>query len=366
MLSHLSLFQFRKYKELTLEIPAGAARVAFVGQNTAGKTNILEALYFLCLLKSFRTHSPQEMMLWGEHVMRVEGTFDDNTHLAVGVASRPKRQRKYEINEAEVTVDTYVGTKTVVFFSPDDINMLLLSPANRRRYLDVILCQTNKKYLRSFAAYTKVLKQRNALLRAVSLDPSAADQLPYWEGELLDHAMVIMQGRRALTDAIATILPHHYAQIAGSEADVTLKYASSMPDAATKEELHAVLNTHRDRDIIMGSTAAGPHRDDVHFMHTGRHVESFASRGDTRSYVLALKLGELAYMQTLRDDAPLLLMDDVFSELDTERQERLLAHLPSKVQTFITTTHIPSSLKAQIDSMLVYQVGMDGNVQLSK
>lgn len=364
MLSHLSLFQFRKYRELSLDIPTDSNRIAFIGQNTAGKTNILEAMYFLCLLKSFRTHAPQEMMLWGEHVMRVEGTFDDGSHLAVGIASRPKRLRKYEINQAEVSVDTYVGTKTVVFFSPDDINMLLLSPANRRRYLDVILCQTDRRYLRSFAAYTKILKQRNALLRAIQLDPSCIDQLAYWENELIDHALIIMDGRRRLTSAIAAILPHHYAQIAGKEADVTLKYASSMPDQAGKEELYALLNAHRDRDLIMGSTSYGPHRDDVHFMHSDRHVESFASRGDTRSYVLALKLGELAYMQNLRSDAPLLLMDDVFSELDNARQERLLAHLPTNVQTFITTTHIPQQLIKDSGSMSLFEVDLDGQVQL--
>ena len=363
MLTHLSLFQFRKYPQLTLDFPADARLVAFVGPNTAGKTNILEAMYFLCLLKSFRTHTPTEMMLWGEHVLRVEGTFTDGSELAVGIASRPKRERKYTISGAEVAVDTYVGTKTVVFFSPDDINMLLQSPANRRRYLDIILCQTDKKYLRAFATYGKVLKQRNALLRACQQAPEAMMQLEYWERELVHHGKFLMEARIHLTQAIAKMLPEYYEAISGKSADVRVEYIASMPPEADEEGLLALLQSQRERDIFLGATTKGPHRDDLAFLHDERAVESFASRGDTRSFVLALKLGELAYIEKTTGVPPLLLMDDVFSELDRERQQRLLENLPPHVQTFITTTHLPEQLDVANSPVTVFAVGMDGAIK---
>lgn len=361
MLTRLSLYQFRKYPSLDLDFGTKAHLVAFIGPNTAGKTNILEAMYFLCLLKSFRTHTPQEMMLWGEHVLRVEGVFDDGLELAAGIASRPKRQRKYMINGAEVPVDQYVGTKTVVFFSPDDINMLLQSPANRRRYMDVILCQTDRKYLRAFATYGKVLKQRNALLRATQHAPEAMEQMDYWEQELVEHGTYLMRLRQQLVQAIGATLPAHYAAIAGIEADVTLEYISSFPHDADAEGMLALLRSQRERDIILGATTRGPHRDDIQFMHTGRAVEAFASRGDTRSFVLGLKLGELAYIEQQTSVPPLLLMDDVFSELDRERQQRLLANLPPHVQTFITTTHLPEQLHVSLEN--VFEVRQDGIIK---
>lgn len=362
MLTHLSLYQFRKYPELSLDFPEGTRLVAFVGPNTAGKTNILEAMYFLCLLKSFRTHTPQEMMLWDEHVLRVEGRFEDGTELAVGIASRPKRERKYTINGGDVPVDAYVGTKTVVFFSPDDINMLLQSPTNRRRYLDIILCQTDKRYLRAFATYGKVLKQRNALLRACQQTPEAMTQLEYWEQELVHHGIFLMQARMKLTQAIAAMLPDYYAAIAGKPAEVTVEYVASMPIEADEAAQLELLRSQRDRDILLGATTKGPHRDDLVFLHNGRAVESFASRGDTRSFVLALKLGELDYIQKTTSVPPLLLMDDVFSELDRDRQQRLLENLPLHVQTFITTTHLPEQLDATDFPVTVFEVGMDGGI----
>lgn len=364
MLTQLSLFQFRKYPELTLDFPSGAHRLAFIGPNTAGKTNILEAIYFLCLLKSFRTHTSQEMMLWGKHVLRVEGRFNDDLHLAAGIAGRPKKERKYSINDMDVPVDQYVGTKTVVFFSPDDINMLLQSPANRRRYMDVILCQTDRLYLRAFAHYTKVLKQRNALLRACQHAPEAKAQLPYWEMELVRLARILMDARHALIQTMQSALPEHYAAIAGAPADVTMEYKSSLPFEADHEALLSLLQAQRDRDILLGSTSHGPHRDDVHFLHNGRLVEAYASRGDTRSFVLGLKLGELSYIEQKTKVAPLLLLDDVFSELDPDRQQRLLACLPEHVQTFLTTTHLPEQLAtAGVHVFHVTQEGVEHAAQ---
>lgn len=344
MLTRLSLHQFRSYGDLTLTFDPEIRINAFIGPNTAGKTNILEAMYFLCLLKSFRTHLTSEMVQWGGHVLRVTGEFDDGTSLGVGVATRPKKQRHYTINDREAAVEEYVGTKTVVFFSPDDISMLLASPANRRRYMDVILCQTDSTYLRTFATYGKCLKQRNSLLRTAQREESARLQLSYWDDHMAGLIPYLMEAREKLLLTMNRALPAHYASIAGHAADVEAEYLPSLPQGAQREEVQAALQAHRERDILLGSTSIGPHRDDLRFRLGDRSVESFASRGDTRSFVLGLKLGELAYILETTGDAPLLLMDDVFSELDVERQQRLLAHLPSTVQTFFTTTHIPEQL----------------------
>jgi len=354
MLTHLSLHQFRTYTDLSLDFRADARINAFIGPNTAGKTNILEALYFLCLLKSFRTHTTSEMMQWGKHVLRVEARFDDGTELGVGLASRPKKLRKYSMNGRDAAVEEYVGTKTVVFFSPDDISMLLASPANRRRYMDIILCQTDKMYLRTFATYGKIVKQRNALLRTTQKEPSAASGLPYWDEQLASLALHLIQKRSQLLVTMSKELPRHYMAISGIAAEVEAAYMPSVPLESTKEEILALLDLHKERDILLGSTSVGPHRDDLKFLLSGRPVESYASRGDTRSFVLGLKLGELAYIFEETGTAPMLLMDDVFSELDVERQQRLLENLPPTVQTFLTTTHIPSQLDTSAFPIAVY------------
>lgn len=341
-LTSLTLQNFRKWEHLNLHFPKKKV-ICFTGPNTIGKTNILEAIYMLSLLKSFRTNEIHNLLMWGSNHFSVQGTYidrEEQNNLAVNMVFRPKKARKYLVNGIEESLSDYVGTINVVFFSPDDINLLLLSPASRRKYLDVLLSQTDKHYLRAYVTYQKVLKQRNSLLKAISAGFSTTEELEYWDGELARHATLIHTRRKALIDFFNERIDTKYQEISKHHEHIfTIDYLPSAKLEEISEEHYLTLyTTTQHKDLILESTHSGPHRDDFSFLLGEKSIDDFASRGDTRSMILALKLAEIEYIQTVRGNVPVLLLDDVFSELDQDRQEHLLCSLPENIQTFITTT----------------------------
>jgi len=346
-LNGLTLENFRKFKNLSLSFDPAVHITCFVGENTIGKTNILEGMYYLSLLKSFRASDIKDLVHWDEHYLSVSGTFTESTttHMSAVSVLRPKKQRKYLLNGVDTPLTDYVGTIPVVFFSPDDISLLLMSPASRRKYMDVLLSQTDQEYLRSFVQYQKILKQRNALLKQISAGKSAREELEYWDLLLTEQGWTIFQKRKALIEFFNTLLPTHYEHIAHNEKEhFTIEYLPSLKHCHSLEEYILHLRSRYERDIILEATSSGPHRDDFSFILSDKHIETFASRGDTRSMILALKLSEIDFIKDKKHILPLLLLDDVFSELDEVRQEELLSSIPEDVQTFIssTTAHIGS------------------------
>ena len=342
-LTSLSLTNFRKFPSRDFQFPEDRKLICFVGQNTVGKTNVLEAIYFLGLLKSFRAQESTEMLLWDEKYLEVKGSFrieEDLLDMQINMVFSPRKQRKLRLNGAERDLTDYVGTLNVVFFSPDDINLLLLSPANRRKYLDILLSQTDKEYLRALVTYQKVIKQRNALLKRISAGNAQEHELTFWNEELATAGVLITQKRFELLQFLNTLVADSYREISKNEpALFALHYSPSYKDEifSTKNYI-AKLQERTARDIILESTSFGPHRDDFQFLLGGKHIDTFASRGDTRSMILALKISEIHYIEQKKGSLPLLLLDDVFSELDHARQAQLIEHIPAHVQTFITTT----------------------------
>lgn len=345
-LTHLQLENFRKFTQLTLSIDPSHHIICFVGPNTIGKTNILEGIYYTCLLKSFRAVETKDIIHWDHSHLRTEALFTDHlvTHASVSAVLRPKKQKKYMQNHCDIPLSEYVGMLPLVFFSPDDINLLLLSPANRRRYLDILLSQIDTHYLRLLIHYQKVLKQRNALLKSINKKLAKEQELDYWDAELARLGLQITTKRTELLIFFNTLLPAHYTHIAQQEGFFQLHYHPSIKDLHSEEELLLHIKERRARDLILESTSVGPHRDDFSFLLNQRHIESFASRGDTRSMILALKLCEISFIRQMKHMLPILLLDDVFSELDEKRQEELLSAIPEEIQTFITSTtmHIGS------------------------
>ncbi len=340
-LTHLTLTQFRKFQSLSLEIPQHQL-VCFVGPNTIGKTNILEAMYFLSFVKSFRTNRVKDVLQWDQGFFRIEGQFEDKNrsrNFDVRVAFHPKKGRKYLINDVEYSYGEYVGQSNVVFFSPDDINMLLIAPGNRRKYVDMLLAQSSPVYLHHLVQYQKLLKQRNALLKRIKRREASKDELSAWDQPLSEHMAHIMQERDRLMEQLAEPLSKLYRDISGTEGQFELLYEPSMQlEEYTPSDIYAGLQSSLDKDLLFESTSKGAHRDDILFQCENRGITTYASRGDTRSMVLALKLAEIGYIEEHTGRSPLLLLDDVFSELDDKRQEQLLSHIPSHIQTFITTT----------------------------
>ncbi len=343
-ISSITLESYRKFENLHLSFGENEHIICFTGPNTIGKTNIIEAIYFLSLVKSFRTDHMESICRWDADYFSLRGTYlKDRIVLEnqINIVLRPKKQRKLRMNGEELPYSKYVGMVPVVFFSPDDIASILESPASRRKYLDILLAQTDPHYLGILVNYQKALKQRNSLLRNVKKHQAQNNELDIWDESLARFGTQIYAKRLSLIAYFQMQMQVPYSEISGDAISTcTLEYVSKYTheQIVDHDAYLEILTAHRDRDVIREATSFGPHRDNFIILKNNMDASTFASRGDIRSMILAMKLTELHYIQTITSSNPILLLDDVFSELDSDRQEYLISHIPEGIQTFITTT----------------------------
>jgi len=401
-LEHLTLINFRNYARLDLGLsPAGAL---IVGDNAQGKSNLLEAIYYLATTRSFRASAERELIHWlawseetpfarligqvrrrtGPEPLRLEITLlagaerrpltpagpaeEENNHRP------PALQKRIRINGVPRRVLDLFGQVNAVFFAPTDLDLVSGSPALRRRYLDTLLSQVDRSYLRALARYTKVLTQRNALLRQWVENRRPAE-ITFWDDELVAQGSLITASRQTAVARLNELLTTIYPRIAGERLNMT--YRSSIPlepvpqagqitqsdTSATDEAVTAVAAAFRShlkslhrRELRAGLSLVGPHRDDLLFQVDGADARAYASRGQQRSIAIALKLAEVAYLRHVTGDDPILLLDDVLSELDATRQRALLASLNPSQQVVVTATHraiFPAELLARIPAFQV-------------
>ncbi len=362
-LTKLQLENFRNYGSLSYEFDPKNNLTIFVGNNGLGKTNFLEAVHLLSLGHSFRTRERDDMVLWEKDYFRCMATVEDknsrNVELEVSYSSSPIKQKKFKRNGGELKSLDYFGSITTVLFHPEDLNMLYLTPSLRRRYLDMIISQSSKKYLQATLKYRQVLRQRNALLAIIRkakfeklpLDHLMAD-LDAWDKELVDFGASIIEAREKYVEFLQQNLEGIYSSIADEKAKVEVEYESSVLDHMKKNPSSAedvaatqisLLNLRRESDIRKTQTTIGPHRDDLLFFIDGKNICRFASRGEFRTLLLAIKLAEIKFLEEETGHKPILLLDDVFSELDRKRQKHLLKTIKG-YQTIITTTEIDDEL----------------------
>jgi DNA replication and repair protein RecF len=307
----------------------------FVGDNGQGKTNLLEAIYVVAALRSFRTSKLSELIAFGR-----EGA-------AIGArVSKDELRRVYEVELApgsrKVRLDgkptrplsRYFGAFNVVVFTPEDLALPRGSPGDRRRFLDRAVFNLRPDYLALAQDYEKVLKQRNAVLRA---DPVRVEMLDVYDEQLAQLGVQVAEARRIFVDKLAPLLSTAFDAIARTGRIAGARYVTQ---TASADALLAQLRAGRPRDLATQSTHSGPHRDDVALELDGKDAGSFASQGQLRAIMLAWKTAELSLLGTALGDAPILLLDDVSSELDPSRNAYLFEHLAQQAgQCFITTTH---------------------------
>ncbi len=344
----LALADFRSYERLTVAFEPGPHVIT--GQNAAGKTNLLEALVVLSLGHSHRTRIDQDLIRWGAPVARLEAAVSreplssvvETLEVAVSTPAAGIRARKLiRVNGVGRRPAGLSAMLRTVLFAPEAMTLVSGSPSVRRDELDDLATQLHPTHARSLATYGRALAQRNSLLRLVREGGPGADQLAYWDRLLVEEGGAIVERRTAVLVELADPLASAHGEIAPGEAELALVYdtnATPSPGETPGDAIRRRLAETADREIWNGQTLIGPHRDDVRFLLGGRDLAVFGSRGQQRTAILALKLGELDVLARTDGVAPLLLLDDVFSELDPARRRHLVRRIRALPQTFVTTT----------------------------
>jgi len=343
VLDHLALLDVRGYAALDAAFGSGPQLVW--GPNAAGKTTLLEAIVLLAWGRSHRTATDGELVRWGREVARVEGRVGrDTVEVALVRTSTGGVRKRIRVNGVARRAAGLVGALRIVLFAPEEMLLVAGSPALRREAIDRLAGQRSAGYLRDLATYGRALQQRNGLLRLIRDGEADRDQLAFWDATLIDAGGAIVAERLRLLDALAGPLSAAHAEIAPDEAAagrLTLGYATNAPAQAgetPRDALARRLAETAEKEVWNGVTLVGPHRDDVVFTLDGRPMAGFASRGQQRTAILAFKLAEVDLLTALDGRPPLLLLDDVFSELDPERRSHLVRRIAALPQAFVTTT----------------------------
>lgn len=338
LIKNLSLSNFRNYTEETFTFCEGL-NILF-GRNAQGKTNCAEAVFYLCTGTSLRTRRDRQLIQTGKDCARISAEAETRYGKVTLAAEIRENGRALYVNGCRLTraADLF-GNINSVFFSPSELRLIQDGPDQRRRFLNMSISQTSGAYYTALLRYNKILEQRNNLLknRDVSL---ILETLPVWDEQLCKYAAVIMRARR---DYLAMLAPFaREAQLFLTDGEEELILSSNRKNEGEESELaerlRRELEREYERDIRLGFTGSGPHRDDIDFTVNGMDAKQFASQGQTRTIALAVKLAELEIFKTLSGEYPVLILDDVMSELDLPRRKKLLGKIEG-IQTILTCTH---------------------------
>lgn len=378
-LSRLSLTNFRNFRQVDIELPEGVS--VFYGDNAQGKTTLLEAVYALAVGRSFRAEQERQVVnidaARNAQAAYVTGAADrDGQSLAVvigyqpavtapndspnGVAttsSLPPVSKQIRVNRRASTAAGLLGLIGAALFVVDDLNLVLGSPSHRRRYLDVLISQSHRSYLDALQRYQAALRNRNGLLRRQRITPVASDEMEYWDTQLVQAGTTVTTDRAAAILRLADSAGSHYAKLAEPGRTPTITYRPSVtPQDSTNDTeslFRRMLEQSAERERANAATAVGPHRDDFAIFVGGLDARPFASRGEARTIALSLRLAEADYLAQARDDDPIIMLDDVLSEMDAERRRRVLRKAASYRQTLITTTE-PEQVQEVLGNSATY------------
>ncbi|MFL6205244.1 MAG: DNA replication/repair protein RecF [Acidimicrobiales bacterium] len=352
-LDRLWLTDVRSYSAAELELAPGLT--ALLGDNGQGKTNVLEAIGWLATLQSFRGAPTEALIRQGaaRAVIRAEGEREDRPVLLEAELVASGRNRVLVNRQPLKRARDLLGALRVTVFAPDDLELAKGGPAERRRYLDDALVASHPRYDALRSEVDKILKQRNALLKGAGgrLDEDAAFTLDVWDAKLVESGGRLAEARRSLLDRLGPTLSATYDAVANRPAEVTATYTADW----ASEGLEAALAASRRDDLRRGVSTVGPHRDDVDLRIGGLPARTHASQGEQRSLALALRLASHRVITELTGSPPILLLDDVFSELDPDRSDALLANLPAGQTVLTSASGLPP--KARPDLVLEVRDG---------
>ena len=369
----LKLLYFRNYLSMNIEVHPSLN--VLVGNNANGKTNIIESIFCLALGKSYRTKSDSECIMFGETATAMSCIVNKNDReldIMLGINNKGKSAKIAGIKKTKLT--DFVGELNVVLFSPEDLQIVKGSPALRREFMNREFYQFSRIYHKYYLMYQHLLKQRNSYLNDMRKNPKDEMSLAYLEtltSQLAKVALYITKERVSFVQDISKLTYKNMLNISNGQETLKIKYKSSVLDALniseindesfTEENLTKVMMKKSFDDIMRGSTKIGPQHDDLEFYINDLDAKMYASQGQQRSIVLSLKLAEINYLKEKTGTYPVLLLDDVLSELDKNRQLKLLDAINENVQTFITTPSISDIKEDLLKKAKVFKIE-DGNI----
>jgi DNA replication and repair protein RecF len=350
-INSLDLQNFRNYDILNINFDE-ATNIIY-GDNAQGKTNILEAVYLAATTKSHRSGKDREMIKFDNEEAHIKAIVEKNgVSFRIDMHIKKNKAKGIAINGIPIKkASELFGIINIVIFSPEDLNIIKDGPAARRRLVDMQLCQIDKIYLSDITAYNKILLQRNKLLKELSFKDDAKDTLDVWDMQLINYGRRIIKRREAFIEEINSVIGGIHKELTGGRECIAIKYEPFV----NVQEFEKQLFAYRERDLKTKMTNIGPHRDDICFMVNDRDVRKYGSQGQQRTTALSLKLAEIELVKKIINDNPILLLDDVLSELDSSRQNYLLNSIKD-IQTIITCTGLDDFINNRFKINKIYKV----------
>lgn len=347
----VQLSDYRNYESLDIKFDSGIN--ILYGDNAQGKTNVLESIYMSGTTKSHKGSKDKETIRFGKDEAHIKTIVEkQGIEYKIDMHIKKHKTKGIAINQMPIKkASDLFGVLNLIFFSPEDLNIIKDGPAERRRFLDLELCQLDKIYLHNLSKYNKVLNQRNKLLKDMYNNPELRGTLDIWDQQLITYGTKIIQRRRQFVEELNTIIFTIHKRLSGNKEELTLVYEPDCTDSIYAQKLCEA----REKDERFGSTSVGPHRDDVSFVIGNIDIRKYGSQGQQRTAALSLKLAEIELVKKIIHDEPILLLDDVLSELDSNRQNQLLNSL-STTQTIITCTGLDEFIRNRLKIDKVFHV----------
>ena len=358
IIKSLELADFRNYEELNISFDKGTN--ILYGDNAQGKTNILEAIYVSATTKSHKGSKDKEIINFDKEEAHIRTYLEkEGIESRVDMHLRKSKSKGIAIDGQKIKkAADLLGLLNVVFFSPEDLSIIKNGPGERRRFADMELCQLDNFYLYNLNNYNKIINQRNKLLKDMYFNPGLRETLNIWDSQLVSYGSKIIERRELFAGQLCEIIGEIHSKLSGGKEKLVIQYE---PDVKI-EDFERQMRANQERDIHSKVTSTGPHRDDFSFIINGIDIRKYGSQGQQRTAALSLKLSEIELVKKITKDMPVLLLDDVLSELDSNRQNYLLNSI-GNIQTIITCTGLDEFINNRFEINRIFKV-TDGNISV--
>jgi len=351
IIKSLEVKAYRNYEELCLKLHEGTN--IFYGDNAQGKTNILEAVYLCSTTKSHRGNKDREIIQFGRDESHIKMILNrKGVDYRIDMHLKKNKAKGIAINGVPIRkASELLGIAHVIFFSPEDLSIIKNGPSERRHFIDMELCQINRLYTSDLSNYNRIVNQRNKLLKDLVYKPDTMDTLDIWDLQMLKYGTRIIEERRKFVVQLNEMIEKIHMDLTGGKEKIVIQYEPNVGE----EDFEAALARGREKDVRQKMSLIGPHRDDICFFINGIDIRKFGSQGQQRTAALSLKLAEIRLVEALVKDEPVLLLDDVLSELDSKRQNQLLGSI-SHIQVLLTCTGLDDFVNNRFQMDQVFQV----------